>query len=177
MAAVVWVMMGIAVWHFTVFVPDRFWGGIVGAFVAAAIGAVLFGFLVNGATVPGPIGSVLTPGLDLHRYATLPFASTLCGSCAAVCPVKIPLDDMLYRWRQVATDAGAVPWWKRALLRVAGRGLGRPGLHRVGGRLTQTFLARLPPALVRAWGHDRELPEVPVETFRTWARRNRPAPP
>jgi hypothetical protein len=53
MAMVVWVMMGIAVWHFTVFLPDRFWGGIVGAFLASAIGAALFGFLVNGATVPG----------------------------------------------------------------------------------------------------------------------------
>ena len=36
MSMLVWVMMGIAVWHFTVFVPDRFWGGIVGAFLAAA---------------------------------------------------------------------------------------------------------------------------------------------
>ncbi len=50
---VVWVMMGIAIWHFTVFVPDRFWGGIVGAFLAAIIGAALFGFLVSGLTVPG----------------------------------------------------------------------------------------------------------------------------
>lgn len=127
-----------------------------------------------GAAVPGPIGSVLTPGLDLHRYAALPFASTLCGSCAAVCPVRIPLDEMLYRWRQVATDAGAVPWWKRALLRVAGSGLGRPGLHLIGGRLMRTFLARTPPALLRAWGRDRELPDVPPETFRSWARRHRP---
>jgi hypothetical protein len=47
------VMMGIAVWHFTVFVPDRFWGGIVGAFLAATFSAALFGFIVNGATVPG----------------------------------------------------------------------------------------------------------------------------
>ncbi len=53
MAMVVWVMMGIAVWHFTVFVPDRFWGGIVGAFLAAVAAAALFGFLVNGLTVPG----------------------------------------------------------------------------------------------------------------------------
>ncbi|MEA2330235.1 MAG: hypothetical protein QOH58_373 [Thermoleophilaceae bacterium] len=53
MSLVVWVMMGIAVWHFTVFVPDRFWGGIVGAFLAASIAAGLFGFAVNGATVPG----------------------------------------------------------------------------------------------------------------------------
>ena len=53
MSAVVWVMMGIAVWHFTVFVPDRFWGGIVGAFLVAVVAAALFGFIVNGVTVPG----------------------------------------------------------------------------------------------------------------------------
>ena len=53
MSMLVWVMVGIAVWHFTVFVPDRFWGGIVGAFLAAAAGAALFGFLVAGLTVPG----------------------------------------------------------------------------------------------------------------------------
>ena len=53
MAALVWAMMGIALWHFTVFVPDRFWGGIVGAFLAASLAAALFGFAVNGGTVPG----------------------------------------------------------------------------------------------------------------------------
>jgi uncharacterized membrane protein YeaQ/YmgE (transglycosylase-associated protein family) len=49
----VWVMMGIAIWHFTVFVPDRFWGGIVGAFLVAIAGAVIFGVIVSGLTVPG----------------------------------------------------------------------------------------------------------------------------
>ena len=53
MSLVVWAMMGIAVWHFTVFVPDRFWGGIVGAFLAAVVSSALFGFIVNGLTVPG----------------------------------------------------------------------------------------------------------------------------
>lgn len=53
MAALAWVMMGIAIWHFTVFVPDRFWGGIVGAFVAAVLGAALFGFALNGFGIPG----------------------------------------------------------------------------------------------------------------------------
>jgi uncharacterized membrane protein YeaQ/YmgE (transglycosylase-associated protein family) len=53
MSLLVWVMMGIAVWHFTVFLPDRFWGGIVGAFLAAMLGAALFGFVVNGLHVPG----------------------------------------------------------------------------------------------------------------------------
>ena len=53
MAALVWVMIGIALWHFAIFVPDHFWSGIVGAFVGAVLGALLFGFLVHGLTVPG----------------------------------------------------------------------------------------------------------------------------
>ena len=53
MSLVVWVMMGIAVWHFTVFVPDRFWGGIVGAFLVSVVSATLFSFIVNGGQVPG----------------------------------------------------------------------------------------------------------------------------
>lgn len=53
MSLVVWIMMGIALWHFAVFVPDRFYGGIVGAFLAAIAGAALFGFVVSGLTVPG----------------------------------------------------------------------------------------------------------------------------
>ena len=44
----VWVTMGIAIWHFAIFVPDRFWGGIVGAFGAAALGAVVVGFILAG---------------------------------------------------------------------------------------------------------------------------------
>ena len=53
MSMLVWVMMGIAIWHFMVFVPDHFWGGIVGAFLVATVGAALFGFIANGLTVPG----------------------------------------------------------------------------------------------------------------------------
>src|SRR4051794_41430739 len=59
MSLLVWVMMGIAVWHFTVFVPDRFWGGIVGAFLAAAVAAAIFGLIVNGGDVPGSGGTHL----------------------------------------------------------------------------------------------------------------------
>ena len=53
MAMLAWIMMGLAIWHFTIFLPDRFWGGIVGAFLGALLGAALFGFIVNGFTVPG----------------------------------------------------------------------------------------------------------------------------
>ena len=44
--------MGLAIWHFTIFLPDRFWGGIVGAFLGALFGAIIFGLAVNG--VHGP---------------------------------------------------------------------------------------------------------------------------
>jgi hypothetical protein len=53
MAMLAWVMMGLAIWHFTIFLPDRFWGGIVGAFVGALVGAMVCGLVVNGFTIPG----------------------------------------------------------------------------------------------------------------------------
>jgi hypothetical protein len=53
MGVLCWAMMGIAIWHFAIFIPDRFWGGIVGAFLAAAFGAVIVGFVLAGFSVPG----------------------------------------------------------------------------------------------------------------------------
>ncbi|HEX8066639.1 MAG TPA: hypothetical protein VF520_08955 [Thermoleophilaceae bacterium] len=53
MSMLVWVTMAIAVWHFTVFLPDRFWGGIVGALLCAVGAAAVFGFVVSGLTIPG----------------------------------------------------------------------------------------------------------------------------
>jgi hypothetical protein len=53
MALFAWTMMGLALWHFSIFLPDRFWGGIVGCFLAALIGAIVCGVLINGLTIPG----------------------------------------------------------------------------------------------------------------------------
>jgi hypothetical protein len=71
MALLVWFTMGIALWHFTVFLPDRFWQGIVGAFLGATIGAVAFGGLVEIASGRGlgttDVGTALTaiPGVAI----------------------------------------------------------------------------------------------------------------
>jgi len=73
---VVWVMMGIAIWHFAVFVPDRFWGGITGAFVVAIIGSVIFGFLVAGLTVPGRNDTELVQALVAIPGAVLALAAS-----------------------------------------------------------------------------------------------------
>ncbi|HEX5762162.1 MAG TPA: hypothetical protein VFY04_03465 [Solirubrobacterales bacterium] len=53
MALVVWFTVGIALWHFTVFLPDRFWQGIVGALLGSTVGAVLFGAMVQAASGKG----------------------------------------------------------------------------------------------------------------------------
>ena len=53
MGALVWIMVGLAIWHFTVFLPDRWWAGIVGAFAGAVIGSVIFGLIIHLGTVPG----------------------------------------------------------------------------------------------------------------------------
>lgn len=71
MALLVWFTMGIALWHFTVFLPDRFWQGIVGAFLGATIGAVFFGLIVEIASGRGlgttDLGTALTaiPGVAI----------------------------------------------------------------------------------------------------------------
>jgi len=55
-----------------------------------------------GATVPGPIGSILNPARDPEKYATLPYACSLCASCTDVCPVKINLHELLLENRHEA---------------------------------------------------------------------------
>ena len=64
MGMLAWVMMGLALWHFTIFLPDHFWGGIVGAFLGALIGAVVFGLIVNGGTIPGQNETHLLTALE-----------------------------------------------------------------------------------------------------------------
>ena len=76
MSLLVWIMMGIAVWHFTVFVPDRFWGGIVGAFVVSILGAVIFGFIVAGFTVPGRHDTELVAALEAIPGALIALAAS-----------------------------------------------------------------------------------------------------
>ena len=75
MGALVWVMVGLALWHFTVFVPDRFWGGIVGAFTGAVIGSLVIGFLINGLSVPGRDDTQLLTALEAVPGALLGMAA------------------------------------------------------------------------------------------------------
>ena len=75
MAILVWSMMGLAIWHFTIFLPDNFWAGIIGAFLGAVIGAVLFGFLVHGFDVPSRDDVNLLTALEAVPGACLGIAA------------------------------------------------------------------------------------------------------
>lgn len=132
-----------------------------------------------GTTVPGPIGSILTPGFDLKQHADLPFASTLCGSCSDVCPVKINIHEQLYQWRQVVVEAGLADPAKVRALHLAGAILAKPWWYRITGRLARLALRWAPRWLVynrwNTWGQDRELPPAPRESFQDWYRKKHQA--
>jgi hypothetical protein len=64
MGALAWTMMGLALWHFTIFLPDRFWAGIVGAFLGSIFGAILFGLAINGFSVPGQDATSISTVLE-----------------------------------------------------------------------------------------------------------------
>ncbi|MEN0053703.1 MAG: lactate utilization protein B, partial [Mucilaginibacter sp.] len=84
--------------------------------------------------IAGPIGSILAPNLDMKKYADLPFASTLCGSCSNVCPVKIDIHDQLYKWRQVIVKEGYSPTAKTLAMKAMAVTLSSPSLYRTAGK-------------------------------------------
>jgi uncharacterized membrane protein YeaQ/YmgE (transglycosylase-associated protein family) len=64
MGMLAWVMMGLAIWHFTIWLPDRYYGGIVGAFAGALIGAALCGLIISGFQIPGRHATHLSTALE-----------------------------------------------------------------------------------------------------------------
>ncbi len=76
MGMLAWAMMGLAIWHFTIFLPDRGWGGIVGAFLGAVIGAALFGLAVNALSIPGQDDTTILTALEAIPGALIGIAVT-----------------------------------------------------------------------------------------------------
>ena len=127
-------------------------------------------------TVPGPIGSILAPARDAKLFAGLPHACSLCGSCTDVCPVKIDLHHQLLTWRGEIGRRGLLPWSKRFSMKVLGFVLRRPRLYRFAGRLARKIIPLLPRWLLynrlNDWGRQRDLPQIPSNSFREqYARR------
>jgi len=93
---------------------------------------------------PGPMGSVLTPNyVGIKNALDLPQASTLCGECHVVCPVKIPLPDLLRKLREQQMARGLRPWRETIGLRLFAYLAMRPGLYRSVTRHASWILARM----------------------------------
>ncbi|MCW7541484.1 LutB/LldF family L-lactate oxidation iron-sulfur protein [Aquabacterium sp. A7-Y] len=131
---------------------------------------------------PGPMGSVLTPSyVGLEKTLDLPQASTLCGQCHVVCPMKIPLPDLLRKLRERQFERGLRPWSERVALRAWGHLARRPALYRAATRLGVRVLKwlgrsgsirRLPVA--SGWTATRDLPAPAGKTFKElYAERRR----
>ncbi len=129
-----------------------------------------------GYVIPGPIGSILAPGSDINKYSDLPFASSLCGSCSNVCPVKIDIHQQLYNWRQEISERKLLSPMKRYSLKIAGKILSRGKLYDLSGKVARWAIDNLPRKLVyhsiNVWGKERELPVVPPESFKQWYKKN-----
>jgi L-lactate dehydrogenase complex protein LldF len=121
--------------------------------------------------VAGPIGSILAPNLDMKKYADLPFASTLCGSCSNVCPVKIDIHDQLYKWRQVIVKEGYSPATKTIAMKAMAFTLSSPALYRSGGKMGRMVFKYAPFAVnngLNPWYKHREMPKAPEQSFGEW---------
>ena len=142
-----------------------------------------------GSVYPGPIGAILTPlltGLDgSSPNDSLPYASSLCGACYDVCPVKIDIPSMLVRLRaehvEKAAAARVLPTPEALAMAAAASVMSSPSRFSAATRavgLGRPFVRRgrvrvpLPPPL-SGWTASRDVPDPPAETFRQWWARER----
>jgi L-lactate dehydrogenase complex protein LldF len=135
------------------------------------------GGLSYGATYAGPIGLIIDPTIDQRKYSALPYASTLNGSCTAVCPVKIDIHQQIHAWRGIMAEQKEPSRTKRTAMKAAALLLSHPSAYRVAVRTVGTVLPHMPRFAVynplNAWGRGREVPSAPRRTFHDWYKANR----
>ncbi|MBF6348702.1 iron-sulfur cluster-binding protein [Nocardia flavorosea] len=131
-----------------------------------------------GSVYPGPIGAILNPlmrgvGRD-EQTDSLPYASSLCGACYEVCPVKIDIPSVLVDLRAKVVDAhrGGMPKLEATAMKAAATVFGSHRLMRAAQRFTRpgVWVGRRVGA--RQWTETRDLPPAPEAPFRSWWRRH-----
>ena len=135
------------------------------------------GGLSYGATYSGPIGLIIDPTFNKRKYSTLPFSSTMNGSCTNVCPVKINIHEQIFAWRKVLVEEHQIPALKQGMMKAAGAVLSRPAAYRAAIGAADSALKVLPRFAVynplNTWGKKREMPETPKQSFHAWYKQNR----
>lgn len=130
---------------------------------------------------PGPVGAVLTPLLGGYKdFKNLPYVCSLCTACDSVCPVKIPLSNLIKKHREVMVEQGITPTTERNITRVFNYVNRHPMLWKVGMNMgahaTKWFIkegkAPLNIGAIKAWTEARNLPEGDGESFRSWFKKH-----
>jgi L-lactate dehydrogenase complex protein LldF len=130
-----------------------------------------------GSVYGGPIGAILTPQLQSMEHSqTLPYASSLCGACYEVCPVKINIPEILVHLRGKIVASGGAPFEETIAMKMASYALESPERMDRARKLGRAFqrpfvkdgiISHLPAGL-NAWTAVRDLPALPRESFREW---------
>lgn len=124
-------------------------------------------------TYSGPIGAVITPHMQgFKKFKHLSFASSLCGKCTTVCPVKIPLHELLLVNRNHAIKKGFFTFFEKQSINISSLALGsRKMLDMLSGG-TKNSLMKM--AVKKTWGPRRELPEIAPKSFsELWKEKNK----
>jgi L-lactate dehydrogenase complex protein LldF len=121
---------------------------------------------------PGPIGAILTPQLrGLDQAPTLPWASSLCGACYEVCPVKIDIPSILVHLRgRVVREEHARLAPEDVAMRAVARVFGSRRAYEGAQRLARLGRGPIANTALRRWTEMRELPVPPAQSFREWWR-------
>jgi L-lactate dehydrogenase complex protein LldF len=130
-----------------------------------------------GSIYAGPIGAILTPQLlSMEHSQSLPYASSLCGACYEVCPVKINIPEILIHLRAKVVEAGGAPLMERLGMKAAAMALSDGDHLETAQRLAR--LAQKPmvhdgaihklPGMLAGWTASRDLQPIPKESFREW---------
>ena len=134
-----------------------------------------------GSVYPGPIGAVVTPALQgIENARHLPNASTFCGRCEEVCPMRIPLPKMMRHWREKEFEKHLTPVTVRTGLKLWAYAVKRPRLYQFGTRIAARMLRKLggrkgrlaTVPLASAWSRYRDFPAPQGRTFQEmWKER------
>ena len=122
-----------------------------------------------GWTYSGPIGAIIAPAmLGLEEAMPLPYASSLCGACTDVCPVRIPIPELLVHWREKAVEQGLTPMTETMGLKAYAKLAQKPDLFAAAGSVLRhvplELGGRALPVLA-GWMQERSAPKSSKKSF------------